>query len=189
MFKKLPIANLLTISRVLILVPYVVLFYTPYAWANWTAVGLYLYACFTDYFDGFLARKHNQETSFGRFLDPVADKLLVITTFVMLAGTGRLGGLSLIPAVIILCREVFVSGLREFLAELGVSIPVTLMAKWKTAVQMGALSFLLADGSHYILWGLHELGIALLWIAAFMTLVTGYQYLKACYGHIPIEGK
>lgn len=188
MLRKLPIANLLTISRVLILVPYVLLFYLPYSWANWAAVGLYLYACFTDYFDGFLARKHNQESAFGRFLDPVADKLLIITTFLMLAGTGRLSGLSLIPAVVILCREVFVSGLREFLAEVKVSLPVTMMAKWKTAIQMGALSFLLADGAHHILWGLHELGIILLWLAALMTLVTGYQYLKACYGHIPVGG-
>jgi cardiolipin synthase len=178
------IANILTISRVLILLPYVLLFYIAHPWANWTAVALYLYACLTDYFDGFFARKHNQVSSFGRFLDPVADKLLILTTFVMLAGTNRLSGLSLIPAVIILCREVFVSGLREFLAEVQVSVPVTLLAKWKTAIQMAALSFLLADDMRSLIWGLHSLGIILLWIAALLTLMTGYQYMKACYPHL-----
>jgi cardiolipin synthase len=188
MLTTIHFANILTISRVLILVPYVLLFYIPYDWANWTAVTLYLYACLTDYFDGFFARKHNQESSFGRFLDPVADKLLIITTFVMLAGTDRLSGLSLIPAVVILCREVFVSGLREFLAEVQVSVPVTVLAKWKTAIQMGALSFLLADDMRNLIWGLHSLGIILLWTAAILTLVTGYQYMKACYPHIRFAG-
>jgi cardiolipin synthase len=189
MLTSMPIANILTISRVLILIPYVLLFYIPHAWANWTAVFLYLYACMTDYFDGFLARKRNQESSFGRFLDPVADKLLIITTFLMLAGTNRLCGVSLIPAVVILCREVFVSGLREFLAEVKVSVPVTFLAKWKTAIQMAALSFLLADDMRSLIWGLHGLGIILLWIAAILTLFTGYQYMKACYPHIPFGGK
>ena len=189
MLTSLPIANILTISRIFILVPYVLLFYIPHSWANWTAVALYLYACLTDYFDGFFARRRNQESSFGRFLDPVADKLLIITTFVMLAGTNRLSGVSLIPSVIILCREVFVSGLREFLAEVKVSVPVTLLAKWKTAVQMAALSFLLADDMRGLIWGLHELGIILLWLAAILTLFTGYQYMKTCYPHIPFEGE
>lgn len=189
MLKGLPIANILTVSRVIILVPYVLLFFIPYNWANWAAVALYLYACLTDYFDGFFARRRQEESSFGRFLDPVADKLLVITTFVMLAGTNRLGGLSLIPAVIILCREVFVSGLREFLSEVHVSVPVSVLAKWKTAIQMMALSFLLGDDAKDFIWGLHEAGIIFLWVAAGLTLVTGYQYLKASYPHMPFEGK
>lgn len=189
MLKHIPVANILTIFRVLILVPYVLLFYIPYTWANWAAVLVYSLACFTDYFDGWLARRRNQVSSFGRFLDPVADKLLIITTFFMLAGTNRLAGLSLIPGVIILCREVFVSGLREFLADAKVSVPVTLMAKWKTAVQMMALVLLLADDAKDLIWGLHELGIILLWIAAALTLMTGYQYLKAGYPHIPFNGE
>jgi cardiolipin synthase len=183
------IANILTLSRIFILPPYVMLFYIHRPWANWVAIALYLYACFTDYLDGALARSRNQVSSFGKFLDPVADKLLILTTFVMLAGTHRLGGLSLIPAVIIVCREIFVSGLREFLADVEVSMPVTLLAKWKTAIQMGALSFLLADDLSDFLWGLHELGIILLWIAACLTLITGYQYLRAGLPHIPFEGE
>lgn len=183
------IANILTLSRIFILPPYVLLFYVPHGWANWVAVSLYLYACLTDYLDGALARSRNQVSSFGKFLDPVADKLLILTTFVMLAGTHRLGGFTLIPAVIIVCREIFVSGLREFLSDVKVSVPVTLLAKWKTAIQMSALSFLLADDARDFLWGLHELGVILLWIAAFLTLITGYQYLKASAPHIPFEGE
>lgn len=179
------IANILTLSRIFILPPYVLLFYVQKPWANWVAVALYLYACLTDYLDGVLARSKNQVSSFGKFLDPIADKLLILTTFVMLAGTHRLSGFSLIPAVIIVCREIFVSGLREFLADVKVSVPVTLLAKWKTAIQMAALSFLLIDDARDFIWGLHELGIILLWIAAGLTLMTGYQYLRAGLPHIP----
>lgn len=189
MVKRAPIANVLTLSRILILPPYVLLFYIHHSWANWMAVLLYLYACLTDYLDGALARYRQQVSSFGKFLDPVADKLLVLTTFVMLAGTQRLSGVSLVPAIIILCREIFVSGLREFLSEVHVSVPVTLLAKWKTAIQMVALSFLLGDDVKSLIWGLHELGLILLWIAALFTIVTGYQYLRAGFRYIPFNGE
>ncbi len=180
-------ANTLTVTRILILIPFVGLFYIHAQWANWLAVLLYLYACFTDYVDGLVARKKNQESSFGRFLDPVADKILIVTTFIMLAGTGRLEGFSLIPAIIIIGREFIVSGLREFLSESNIPMPVTSLAKWKTGLQMIALSFLLLDDAKDFIWGFHEVGIICLWAASILTVLTGYQYFKAGFKHMSMR--
>lgn len=180
-------ANTLTMTRVLILIPFVGLFYIDRQWANWGAVLLYLYACLTDYMDGFVARRKNQVSSFGRFLDPVADKILIITTFIMLAGTGRLSGVSLIPAIIIIGREFIVSGLREFLSESGIPMPVTRLAKWKTGVQMVALSFLLLDDAKDLIWGFHEMGLICLWVASVLTVITGYQYFRLGVKHMSLK--
>jgi cardiolipin synthase len=180
-------ANTITITRILILIPFVALFYIEKQWANWLAVLLYLYACFSDYIDGFVARKKNQESSFGRFLDPVADKILIVTTFIMLAGTDRLTGVSLIPAIVIIGREFIVSGLREFLSESNIPMPVTPLAKWKTGVQMIALSLLLLDDAKDLIWGFHEVGIVCLWIASILTVITGYQYFEAGIKHMSMK--
>jgi len=140
-----------------------------------------MYACLTDFLDGYLARKWNHISSFGRFLDPVADKLLVCSTLLMLVGMGGIRGLSLLAAVVILSREILVSGLREFLAQLNVGMPVSWLAKWKTAIQMVAIGCLLiGDAGPWIpplAW--KTLGITCLWFAAALTLYTGYDYLKA----------
>ena len=181
---KLPIANILTVSRVLVLIPYVILFYIPGSLANWIAVWLYGYACVTDYLDGLAARLRNEESPFGRFLDPIADKILIVTTLLMLAGTGRIHGISLIPAVIILCRELLISGLREFLSDVKISVPVTVLAKWKTALQMVSLGIILADEANDVFFCLHEIGFVMFWTAAILTLITGYEYLKASYTHL-----
>ncbi|MFN7662130.1 MAG: CDP-diacylglycerol--glycerol-3-phosphate 3-phosphatidyltransferase [Alphaproteobacteria bacterium] len=171
------IANTLTIGRIFLIIPFVWMFYSNAIWANGAAVALYLTACLTDYFDGIVARKFNQVSPLGKFLDPIADKLLISVTIVMLAGTGRLDGyMALLPALIILAREIFISGLREHLSLEKVQVPVSALAKWKTGVQMISLSYLLADGPKKYIWGFHELGVVLLWVAAILSLISGYEY-------------
>jgi cardiolipin synthase (CMP-forming) len=178
------ISNGLTVLRVFIILPFVVLFYVDGPWVPVTLTVLFSIACISDYFDGYVARKYNQISKFGTFLDPVADKLLVVTAFLMLAGTGTIQGYSLIPAAIILCREILVSGLREFLSEVHVSIPVTNLAKWKTALQMISLGFLVGKD----LWdSAMDMGIVLLWSTALLTLYTGYAYCRASLHHLTDE--
>ena len=173
--------NLLTISRVAVIPVIILTFFVPFDFARWCATILFLYACLTDFLDGYLARKWNITSSFGRFLDPVADKLLVCSTLMMLVGKGMIGGASLIMATIILCREILVSGLREFLAELNVGVPVSWLAKWKTALQMTAIGCLLISNAEpwipEAVW--KGIGTSALWIAALLTLYTGFDYLKA----------
>jgi len=169
------IPNFLTFVRIALVPVIVALFYGAQPVSNWIAAAIFVLACITDYLDGYFARTLSQATRFGTFLDPMADKLLVAATLLMLVGVGRIQGVHLIPAVIILCREILVSGLREFLAEVHVSIPVTQLAKWKTAIQMGALTLLLVGD---IPFPLEPLGLLGLWIAALLTLITGFDYLR-----------
>ncbi len=171
--------NFLTLLRIGILIPFVVLFYIKAPWASWGLVALFLIACITDYFDGYFARLWQQESRFGAFLDPIADKILVATALLMLTGTGQINGLNLLPAVVILCREILVSGLREFLAEVKIQLPVSHTAKWKTGIQMASLCCLLFDEPRQATWILHDLGIGLLWCAGALTLVTGHDYWQA----------
>ena len=173
---QMNLPNILTILRIVILIPFVALFFVQESWAPLTASIIFVIACITDYFDGYLARTLGQSSNLGRFLDPIADKLLIGTTVLMLAGTGRIQGITLIPGVIILCREILVSGLREFLMEIQVSLPVSRLSKWKTAIQMGALGCLVAAPYPHLLF---EIGLALFWMAAGLTLITGYDYLKS----------
>ena len=146
---------------------------------RWTAFGLFAAASITDYFDGYLARLWTQQSSLGRMLDPIADKLLVSVCLLALTANNTIGGWSLWAAVIILMREIFVSGLREFLAELKVSVPVTRLAKWKTTLQLIAIGILLLGptGNEYIP-GISYVGLAMLWTAALVTLYTGYDYFR-----------
>jgi len=157
----------------------IVLVYIPSKLTDILAVSLFFVVCVTDYLDGYFARAWQQTSSLGRFLDPIADKLLVASILLMLVELNRVSGISLIPAIIILCREILVSGLREFLAELRVPVPVSRLAKWKTALQMLALGCLLMEASTLPEIPLHQIGIAGLWGAALLTLFTGYDYLKA----------
>ena len=178
--------NLLTYGRVAA-VPLVValLFWPAEAWARWSALAVYAAAAITDFFDGYLARAWAQQSSLGRMLDPIADKLLVAAALLMLVADKTIAGWSLWAAIVILCREILVSGLREYLAELRVSVPVTAVAKWKTAAQMIALGFLIAGpAGELALPGSITIGVTLLWIAAVLTLYTGWDYFKASYEHV-----
>jgi len=145
-------------------------------------------AAITDYFDGMLARSRRQQSDLGRMLDPIADKLLVGAALMMLVGQGRLSALGLYPAIVIMLREILVSGLREYLAGIRVGLPVTKLAKWKTGFQMGALGTLLAGNTSAALLHIGFLPVSLigetmLWVAAALTLVTGWDYLIAGLHH------
>jgi cardiolipin synthase (CMP-forming) len=178
--------NILTYARVAA-VPLVVgfMFWPQEPWARWTALAIYVAAAVTDFFDGYLARAWAQQSSLGRMLDPIADKLLVSAVILMLVANQTITGMTLWAAIVILCREILVSGLREYLAELRVPMPVTAVAKWKTTAQLAALGFLIIGPSgEEILPGSIAVGIVLLWIAATLTLYTGWDYMKASYDSV-----
>src|ERR1700748_625820 len=178
--------NLLTYGR-LAAVPLVValLFWPAEYWMGWTALASCVADARTDFFDAYLARAWSQQSSLGRMLDPIADKLLVAATLLVLSANQTISGLSLWAAIVILCREILVSGLREYLAELRVPLPVTAVAKWKPAVQFIALGFLIAGpAGEALLPGLITTGLVLLWIAAILTLYTGWDYMKASYDNV-----
>ncbi|MBE0562462.1 MAG: CDP-diacylglycerol--glycerol-3-phosphate 3-phosphatidyltransferase [Ochrobactrum anthropi] len=186
----LSLPNILTYGRI-IAVPLVVLCFFVEGrlessdFARWTALGLFIVASITDFFDGYLARIWKQTSTIGRMLDPIADKLLVSAILLLLAADGTIAGWTLWAAIIILCREILVSGLREYLAELKVSVPVSRLAKWKTTAQMVALAFLLAGpAGDKVVPYVSEMGIVLLWISALLTLYTGWDYFKAGLKHV-----
>jgi cardiolipin synthase len=182
MFTSLP--NLLTLFRIFAIPGLVALFYLRSDLGNWLAAGLFGVAAFTDFLDGYIARATRQHSAFGRFLDPVADKLLVAATLLMMTGFGHISGLVILPAVVILCREIMVSGLREYLAGIQVGVPVSQLAKWKTTLQMFAIGFLIVGDSGPAVVSSRLIGEYGLWIAAVLTLITGYDYLRAGLGHI-----
>jgi cardiolipin synthase len=180
--------NLLTLSRIAAIPLLVLLVALRHPAADFAACILFSAAAITDYFDGRIARDRRQTSNIGRMLDPIADKLLVGATLMVLAGLGRLSNWGLYPAIVILLREILVSGLREYLAGLRVGLPVTNLAKWKTGFQMGALGTLLAGDNSALLLHLQFLPVSLigeimLWIAAALTLLTGWDYLKASLRH------
>jgi len=181
--------NILTFSRIAAVPLVAGLMFLPSPLGNWVPFAVYTYACITDFFDGYLARAWEQQSALGRFLDPIADKLLVAAVIFMLVATDRITGLTILPAAIILFREILVSGLREFLAEVQVRVPVTVLAKWKTTIQMLALGFLLvADaGPEFGPISTTQIGIFGIWAAAALTVGTGYDYLKAGLKHISEE--
>jgi cardiolipin synthase len=154
-------------------------------WLRWLALVIFIAAGVTDFLDGYLARAWQQQTALGRMLDPIADKLLVAACLLMLAVDGTIAGWSLWAALIILCREILVSGLREFLAELRVSLPVTQLAKWKTVGQLVAIGFLLAGrAGDQVVPVVTPVGLTLLWLSALLTLYTGLDYLRAGLSHL-----
>lgn len=173
--------NLLTYGRCLAVPLVVVLLFWPEEhWARWWALGIYVAAAITDYFDGYLARAWDQQSALGRMLDPIADKLLVAAVLLMLVADATIYGWHIWAAIIILLREILVSGLREFLAELKVSVPVSKVAKYKTTLQLVALGFLVAGPAGNVVFPWTTLvGLVLLWIAAVLTLYTGYDYMRA----------
>jgi cardiolipin synthase len=180
--------NLLTLSRIAAIPLLVLLAALRQPWADLAACAVFSAAAITDYFDGKIARSRQQISDFGRMLDPIADKLLVGATLMLLVGMQRLSDLGLLPAIVIMLREILVSGLREYLAGLKVGLPVTALAKWKTGVQMAALGVALAGDTGAGVIGLgwapiSLLGEALLWIAAALTLVTGWDYWQAGVRH------
>ena len=184
----LSLPNILTYGRILA-VPAVVCCFalpgTPTPTSRWIAFALYAAAAITDFFDGYLARIWQQQSKLGKMLDPIADKLLVSACLLILVDARTIEGWTVIAAVIILCREILVSGLREYLAELRVSVPVTWLAKWKTTVQLLALGFLIVGdaGIPVYRWTL-ETGITLLWISAILTLYTGWDYIRSGIHHV-----
>ena len=171
------LANILTITRLVLLPFIVILFYMPasWAWASWALLALYAIGAITDWFDGWVARRFNQVSAFGTFMDPISDKIYVVTMLLMLIATQRISGLLVLAVVVILVREFLVAGLREFLAPKNIKLPVTKLAKWKTTAQMVAtgllilapLSRLAADAGDVFLCG-----------AAVLTVVTGWDYVR-----------
>ncbi len=178
------LANLLTFSRILMIPMIVGSFYLDGDKANWIGFIIFSIAGITDFFDGYIARKYNLTTALGKFMDPIADKLLIAAALLMMVAFHRIEGLSVVAAVIILCREFAVSGLREFLAELKVSVPVSTLAKWKTTLQIIALGFLLVGDAAPETINAVLIGNICLWVAALLTLYTGYDYLKAGLRHM-----
>lgn len=177
--------NLLTYVRILAVPVIGGLVYWGTPMGNWLALGLFILAAITDFLDGYLARAMNQHSSLGRMLDPIADKLLVGVLLLILAATGRVTDWALVPAGVILSREILVSGLREFLAGLQVSVPVTWLAKWKTTLQLIAIGFLVAGPSGDAVFPLTTtIGLAGLWISGLVTLYTGYEYFRGGLRHL-----
>ena len=185
MLTSLP--NLLTLFRIAAIPGIVALFFMESDLGQYLACGLFSVAAITDFFDGYLARAYGQQSSFGQFLDPVADKLLVASALLMATGFGQISGLTILPAIVILCREILVSGLREFLAGLQIGVPVSTLAKWKTMIQMFAIGFLIVGDSGPDVLPTRLIGELGLWVAAVLTLITGYDYLRASLHHLTGE--
>lgn len=185
MISNLP--NLLTLSRIGAIPAIVALFWIDGDTVRWVILAVYAFACITDFFDGYAARSMGMISSFGRFMDPVADKLLVASIILMLVAFDRIVGLAILPGLVILCRELLVSGLREFLAEIKVGVPVSGLAKWKTFIQMIALGFLIVGDAAPAAIPAVVIGEVGLWVAAALTIVTGYDYLKVGLVHLTTE--
>jgi CDP-diacylglycerol--glycerol-3-phosphate 3-phosphatidyltransferase/cardiolipin synthase len=180
MLKKIP--NILTIGRIIIVPFFVLAFYLPGFYGDLTAFVLFVIASFTDFLDGMLARMMGEESKLGELLDPIADKIIVATALILLVMSGTIRHYEVIAAIIILTREILISGLREFLARGQIKLPVTNLAKLKTFLQMLAIALLLTGktGNRIINfqdYNAQTIGIILLWLSAFLTLYTGYEYL------------
>ncbi|QIL02933.1 CDP-diacylglycerol--glycerol-3-phosphate 3-phosphatidyltransferase [Sphingomonas sinipercae] len=186
----LTLPNLLTLSRILAVPILVFLLWRPTPIDYAVTFVLYCVVGITDYFDGYLARAQGQISRLGQFLDPIADKIMIAAVIIMLVSSRKMSGepvihgLHIVPALVILLREIIVSGLREFLAPLQVSIPVSRLAKWKTTLQLLALGALILGGAVPHIWWVHETGLYSLWAAAALTLITGYDYLRIGIRHM-----
>jgi len=190
MLKKIP--NILTIGRIIIVPFFVLAFYLPGFYGDLTAFALFVIASFTDFLDGMLARMMSEESKLGELLDPIADKIIVATALILLVMSGTIRHYEVIAAIIILTREILISGLREFLARGRIKLPVTNLAKLKTFLQMVAISLLLTgETGNKILnfqdYNAQTIGIILLWLSAFLTLYTGYEYLRKGIDHAMSE--
>jgi CDP-diacylglycerol--glycerol-3-phosphate 3-phosphatidyltransferase/cardiolipin synthase len=186
MLKKIP--NILTIGRIIIVPFFVLAFYLPGFYGDLTACVLFVIASFTDFLDGMLARMMGEESKLGELLDPIADKIIVATALILLVMSGTIRHYEVIAAIIILTREILISGLREFLARGQIKLPVTNLAKLKTFLQMVAISLLLTGETgnkiiNFQDYNAQTIGIILLWLSAFLTLYTGYEYLRKGIDH------
>ena len=177
------LSNFLTITRIVVIPIIVICIYLKSPIFGWTAFVLFCLASITDYFDGYLARIRNEVTNFGTFLDPIADKLLVAAVILILTSKGVIANWETIPALIILLREITVSGLREYLAGIKISIPVSQIAKLKTLLQLSALALLILSESITNIAPIIIFGKLFLWIAGLLTLYTAYDYVKASLKH------
>ena len=190
MLKKIP--NILTIGRIIIVPFFVLAFYLPGFYGDLTECVLFVIASFTDFLDGMLARMMGEESKLGELLDPIADKIIVATALILLVMSGTIRHYEVIAAIIILTREILISGLREFLARGQIKLPVTNLAKLKTFLQMVAIALLLTgETGNKILnfqnYNAQTIGIILLWLSAFLTLYTGYEYLRKGIDHAMSE--
>ena len=186
MLRKIP--NILTIGRIIIVPFFVLAFYLPGFYGDLTACVLFVIASFTDFLDGMLARMMREESKLGELLDPIADKIIVATALILLVMSGTIRHYEVVAAIIILTREILISGLREFLARGQIKLPVTNLAKLKTFLQMIAIALLLTgETGNKILnfwdYNAQTIGIILLWLSAFLTLYTGYEYLRKGIDH------
>src|ERR1700755_2004543 len=188
--KTLSLPNILTCARIVAIPVVVGCIYTQSImdgplWLRWVALAVFIAAAVTDFLDGYYARIWDQHSAFGRMLDPIADKLLVASCLLMLAADNSIHGWTLWAAIVILCREILVSGLREYLAALRVSVPVTKLAKWKTTLQLVAIGFLIAgEAGEQILPSTTLIGIVLLWVSAIFTIYTGWDYFRHGIPHV-----
>ena len=190
MLKKIP--NILTIGRIIIVPFFVLAFYLPGFYGDLTACVLFVIASFTDFLDGMLARMMGEESKLGELLDPIADKIIVATALILLVMSGTIRHYEVIAAIIILTREILISGLREFLARGRIKLPVTNLAKLKTFLQMVAIALLLTGETgnkiiNFQDYNAQTIGIILLWLSAFLTLYTGYEYLRKGIDHAMSE--
>ena len=186
MLRKIP--NILTIGRIIIVPFFVLAFYLPGFYGDLTACVLFVIASFTDFLDGMLARMMGEESKLGELLDPIADKIIVATALILLVMSGTIKHYEVIAAIIILTREILISGLREFLAKGQIKLPVTNLAKLKTFLQMVAIALLLTGETgnkiiNFQDYNAQTIGIILLWLSAFLTLYTGYKYLRKGIDH------
>ena len=186
---KLKIPNILTIGRIIIVPIFILTFYLPGALGDWIPFFIFVLASFSDFLDGLLARLYKEESKLGELLDPIADKIIVASALVLLVMKGTIINYEVIAAIIILTREILISGLREFLAKVQVSMPVTGLAKFKTFIQMFAIAILLTGESGNNLinfqdYNAHTIGLIFLWMSAFLTLYTGYDYVKKGIDHV-----
>jgi CDP-diacylglycerol--glycerol-3-phosphate 3-phosphatidyltransferase/cardiolipin synthase len=185
---KFKIPNYLTIGRIIIVPEFVITFYLPGFYGDIIPFALFLIASFTDFLDGLLARMYKEESELGELLDPIADKIIVATALILLVMNGTVQNYEVIAAIIILTREILVSGLREFLAKEQIKLPVSNLAKMKTFLQMFAIAILLTGETgnkivNFQDYNAQTIGIILLWLSAFITLYTGYEYLRKSIDH------
>ena len=180
---KLKIPNILTIGRIILVPVFIGTYYLPGAMGDWIPFFIFVLASFTDFLDGLLARLYKEESKLGELLDPVADKIVVASALFLLVMDNTIKDYEVIAAIIIMIREIIISGLREFLAKVQIAVPVTKLAKYKTFIQMFSIAILLTgeSGNKIINFGnynAHSIGILLLWVAAFLTIYTGYDYVR-----------
>ena len=185
---KIKIPNYLTIGRIIIVPIFVISFYLPGFYGDVIPFSLFIVASFTDFLDGLLARMFKEESKLGELLDPIADKIIVAAALILLVMNGTIKNYEVIAAIIILTREILISGLREFLAIGRIKLPVSILAKYKTFLQMFSISILLTGETgnkiiNFQDYNSQTIGIILLWLSAFLTLYTGYEYLRKGIDH------